>query len=84
MKFRTKHPKVVDLTVDDEKMPDTLVESAIRCKVEEKDLYMYYFLKQKEGQSTIIFSNSITCTKRLTNLLSFMKIKNYCLHSKMQ
>lgn len=84
LKFRTKHPKVVDLTVDDEKMPDTLVESAIRCKVEEKDLYMYYFLKQKEGQSTIIFSNSITCTKRLTNLLSFMKIKNYCLHSKMQ
>lgn len=32
----------------------------------------------------IIFCNSITCTMRVSSILSFLKIKNYCLHSKMQ
>lgn len=83
LKFRSKNPKVIDLT-EEEKMPATLKEYALRCKVDEKDLFLYYFLKQKQGESTIIFCNSITCVKRLTGLLNFMKIKNQCLHSKMQ
>jgi hypothetical protein len=37
-------PKVIDLT-EEERMPETLTERAVRCKVEEKDLYMYYYLK---------------------------------------
>lgn len=57
-------------------MPETLQERAIRCKKEEKDLYTYYYLKQNAGEPTIIFCNSITCVKRLTNLLDFLKIKN--------
>lgn len=65
-------------------MPETLLEYAARCKVEEKDLYLYYFLQQKRGESIIIFSNAITATRRLTNLLDFLKIKNCSLHSKMQ
>lgn len=65
-------------------MPETLIEKAIKCEQKEKDLYTYYFLKQKQGESTIIFSNSITCTKRVSSLLNFLKIKNNCLHSKMQ
>ena len=65
-------------------MPDTLKEKAVKCTQDEKDVYVYYFLQQKKGESTIIFSNSITSTKRVSNLLSFLKIKNYCLHSKMQ
>ena len=32
----------------------------------------------------IIFCNSITCTKRVSSMLDFMKIKNHVLHSKMQ
>lgn len=65
-------------------MPETLKEYALKCEQKEKDLYVYYFLRQKSGESTIIFSNSITCTKRVSSLLSFLKIKNNCLHSKMQ
>lgn len=65
-------------------MPETLNEFALKCEQKEKDLYVYYFLKQKAGESTIIFSNSITCTKRVSSLLSFLKIPNNCLHSKMQ
>ena len=65
-------------------MPSTLTEFAVRCKHEEKDLYLYYFLQQKKGESIIIFSNAITATRRLNSLLDFLKIKNFCLHSKMQ
>lgn len=46
LKFRSKHPKVIDLTIDDGEgsMPSTLSEYMVRCKNEEKDLYLYYFL----------------------------------------
>lgn len=43
LRFRSKTPKVIDLTEED-RMPDQLVEKAFRCKKEEKDLYMYYYL----------------------------------------
>lgn len=56
----------------------------VRCKLDEKDLYLYYYLQEKRGQSVIIFCNAITATRRLNSLLDFLKIKNQCLHSKMQ
>lgn len=87
LRFRSKNPKVIDLTEEHENggmMPSTLSEQVIRCKQDEKDLYMYYFLQQKKGESIIIFCNAITATRRLTSLLDFLKIKNFCLHSKMQ
>lgn len=83
VRFRSKTPKVIDLT-EEQRMPSTLIEKAVRCKKEAKDLYMYYYLLQKIGESCIIFCNSITCTKRASSILGFLKIKNYCLHSKMQ
>lgn len=85
LKFRSKQPKIIDLTVEDEeRMPSTLMEYAFKCTKEEKDLYMYYFLTTKPGESTIIFCNSIQCTKRVSSILEFLKIPNWCLHSKMQ
>ena len=65
-------------------MPETLSEYAIRCSREDKDLYMYYYLQQHKGESAVIFCNSITCTKRVSSMLQFLKLKNQCLHSKMQ
>jgi len=47
LKFRSKNPKIIDLTENSQgaqSMPDTLKEFAIKCKIEEKDLYLYYFL----------------------------------------
>ena len=47
LKFRSKTPKVIDLTEELEnggRMPETLMEQIVRCKQEEKDLYMYYFI----------------------------------------
>ena len=98
LRFRSKQPKVIDLTdenneaalgmvegtVDLSNMPKTLTEQLARCKTEEKDLYLYYYLQQKRGESIIIFCNAITATRRLSSLLEFLKIKNFALHSKMQ
>lgn len=85
LRFRSKMPKVIDLTQhnEDGKMPSTLAEHIVRCKNEEKDLYLYYYLMQKKGESVIIFCNAITATRRLNSLLDFLKIKNFVLHSKM-
>jgi len=82
LKFRSHNPKVIDLTEED-RMPETLQEYAIRCSREDKDLYMFYYLQQRKGESAIIFCNSITCTKRVSSMLQFLKFKNQCLHSKM-
>ena len=43
VRFRSKNPKIIDLT-EEERMPDTLIEKVVRCKKEEKDLYMFYYL----------------------------------------
>jgi len=83
LRFRSSTPKVVDLTGENteeggskQRMPDTLVERAIRCKKEEKDLYTYYFLRENKDQATIIFCNSISCVRRLTSLLTFLRVPN--------
>jgi len=68
LKFRSKNPKIIDLT-EDERMPETISEFAVRCSREDKDLYMYYFLQQHKGESAVIFCNSITCTKRVSSML---------------
>jgi hypothetical protein len=48
LRFRSKNPKVIDLT-EEQRMPDTLAEKVIRCKNDEKDLYLYYYLRSKQG-----------------------------------
>lgn len=44
LRFRSKNPKVIDLT-EEERMPATLVERGVKCKKEEKDLYTYYYIQ---------------------------------------
>lgn len=90
LKFRSKNPKIIDLTAQEDEqaqalamMPETLREYLTRCKTEDKDLTLYYYLQEKQGESIIVFCNAITATRRLTSLLDFLKVPNYCLHSKM-
>ena len=48
LKFRSRKPKVIDLTENVEEgnmmMPGTLTEMMTKVKTEEKDLYLYYYL----------------------------------------
>lgn len=83
LRFKTKQPKVINLT-NEMKLPSKLVETYHRCQTVEKDLYTFYFLQNHPNESTIIFANSITCIKRLSSMFEVLKIKHHILHSKMQ
>ncbi|XP_072169926.1 ATP-dependent RNA helicase DDX24-like [Diadema setosum] len=72
---------VVDLTKK-EGTASTLLESKIVCEVEEKDVYLFYFLRQYPGR-TLVFTNSIDCIRRLASILSLLQCRPLPLHSSM-
>ncbi|XP_066137965.1 ATP-dependent RNA helicase DDX24 isoform X2 [Euwallacea fornicatus] len=76
------NPKIVDLS-EGKGTSGTLTECRITCSIEEKDYYVYYFLKKHPGR-TLIFCNSIGCVKRLTNLLGLLACQPLPLHASMQ
>ncbi|XP_018568314.1 ATP-dependent RNA helicase ddx24 [Anoplophora glabripennis] len=75
-------PKVVDIT-QGTGTSGTLTECKITCGIEEKDYYVYYFLKRHPGR-TLIFCNSIGCVKRLSTLLTLLECHPLPLHASMQ
>lgn len=74
-------PKVIDLTRK-EATVETLTETRIHCRKEEKDFFLYYFLLQYPGR-TMVFANSIDCIKRLNSLLVILDITPLPLHANM-
>ncbi|XP_030838950.1 ATP-dependent RNA helicase DDX24 [Strongylocentrotus purpuratus] len=73
--------EVVDLTKR-EGTASSLLESKIVCAVEEKDIYLFYFLRQYPGR-TLVFTNSIDCIRRLASILTLLDCKPLPLHSSM-
>ncbi|CAG9855924.1 unnamed protein product [Phyllotreta striolata] len=76
------NPKVVDIT-EGKGTSETLTESKITCSIEEKDYYLFYFLKMHPGR-TVVFCNSIGCVKRLGALLTLLNCNPLPLHASMQ
>ncbi|XP_067894843.1 ATP-dependent RNA helicase DDX24 [Heterodontus francisci] len=74
-------PKIIDLSRK-EGTVETLTETRIQCEVEEKDIYLYYFLLQYPGR-TMVFANSIDCIKRLNALLTILECSPLPLHANM-
>nr|XP_045594873.1 ATP-dependent RNA helicase DDX24-like isoform X1 [Procambarus clarkii]XP_045594874.1 ATP-dependent RNA helicase DDX24-like isoform X1 [Procambarus clarkii] len=76
------NPKVVDVT---RKFgtAESLTEARINCSKEEKDIYLYYFLKCYPGR-TLVFCNSIDCVRRLQNLFTLLQCHPQSLHASMQ
>ncbi|KAM6912263.1 ATP-dependent RNA helicase DDX24 [Xenentodon cancila] len=74
-------PKVIDLTRK-EATVETLTETKIHCRKDEKDFYLYYFLLQYPGR-TMVFANSIDCIKRLNSLLVILDCTPLPLHANM-
>lgn len=72
-KIGITNPKIIDLS-NSQVTAENLIEYKIFCKFEEKDYYLFQFLKQNKGRS-IIFCNSIGCVKRLANLLNILNMK---------
>lgn len=76
-------PKVIDLT-SEFKLPSGLTEEKLRCEDAEKDGFLYYFLKEHEGEPTIVFANSITCARRVVAVLNALNVDAVRLDGKMQ
>ncbi|XP_047002062.1 ATP-dependent RNA helicase DDX24 isoform X1 [Schistocerca americana] len=75
------NPKVVDIT-QEKGTAGTLLESRICCTLEEKDEYLYYLLQRHPGR-TLVFCNSISCVRRLTQLLQLLQCNPLPLHANM-
>ncbi|XP_060085652.1 ATP-dependent RNA helicase DDX24-like [Ylistrum balloti] len=74
-------PKVIDLTRKIGTV-ETLTEARINCSMDEKDLYLYYFLKQYPGR-TLVFANSKDCIRRLVSVLTLLGVNPLPLHADM-
>lgn len=77
-------PKVVDITPRETTggTAQRLTECRISCPLEQKDLYLYYFLQKHPGR-TIVFCNSIECVRRLAKLFTLLDCEPWPLHAKM-
>mmetsp|Transcript_13306 Transcript_13306/g.24995 ORF Transcript_13306/g.24995 Transcript_13306/m.24995 type:complete len:557 (-) Transcript_13306:533-2203(-) len=76
-------PRIIDLT-SEFKLPSGLTEQKIRCEDSEKDGFLSYFLKEHEGEPTIVFVNSIPCARRVVAVLVALEIDAVRLDGKMQ
>lgn len=77
-------PKIVDITprATTGGTAQRLTECRISCPLEQKDLYLYYFLQRHPGR-TIVFCNSIECVRRLAKLFALLDCDPWALHAKM-
>jgi len=79
IKFKNK-TKIIDET-QDAILPSNLEILQANCIKEEKNLYLYYFLKIHPITPTIIFCNSITSVKRTQAFLVAAGVKVVSLHA---
>ncbi|GMT18850.1 hypothetical protein PFISCL1PPCAC_10147 [Pristionchus fissidentatus] len=77
-----KERKVIDLTIG-KGTAEKLVESRLNCKnLLGKDTSLVYLIHRYGGRS-IVFCNSVDCSRRLYGILSKLKIRVLLLHAKM-
>ena len=66
-------------------LPSKMKIDCYKCETSIKDYYLYYILKENINSKIIIFTNSISHTKKLHSIFSyFNEFKCSILHSKMQ
>lgn len=79
--FRGK-PKIIDLTASS-KMPEGLEEFIILCRDEQKNSFLHYVLTAYPGTKTIIFTNTISASRKLVYFLRYLDYKVSKLDGKM-
>ncbi|CAH3141790.1 unnamed protein product [Porites lobata] len=82
VKLHKNSCKVIDVT-NKKGTVETLTEAKISCSLEEKDLYLYYFLSRYPGR-TLVFSNTVDCVRRLGSLFRLLNFDPWVLHASMQ
>ena len=65
-------------------LPSKLEIDSYKCESNIKDYYLYFILRKNIHQKIIVFTNSISHTKKLFSIFSyFNEFKCCCLHSRM-
>ncbi|RMJ27191.1 hypothetical protein PHISP_01960 [Aspergillus sp. HF37] len=83
LNFREEKPKFIDVNPVSQ-MAEGLKEGIVECGAMEKDLYLYTLLLYHTKHRTLVFTNSITAVRRLTQLLQTLQLPTLALHSNME
>jgi superfamily II DNA/RNA helicase len=82
------HIKLTDENIPDLKtsfiLPEKLELQGFKCQADNKDFYLYHILNQYKDKTIIVFSNSISQTKKIFSLFSYFDFNIKSLHSQMQ
>ncbi|PLN77280.1 ATP-dependent RNA helicase mak5 [Aspergillus taichungensis] len=82
LNFREEKPKFIDANPASQ-MAEGLKEGIVECPAMEKDLYLYTLMLYHPKHRTLVFTNSISAVRRLTQLLQALKLPALALHSSM-
>ncbi|KAL4896147.1 P-loop containing nucleoside triphosphate hydrolase protein [Aspergillus ambiguus] len=82
LNFREEKPKFIDVNPVSQ-MAEGLKEGIVECAAMEKDLYLYTLLLYHPKHRTLLFTNSISAVRRLTQFLQTLQLPALALHSSM-
>ncbi|KAL4813575.1 ATP-dependent RNA helicase mak5 [Aspergillus spinulosporus] len=82
LNFREEKPKFIDVNPVSQ-MAEGLKEGIVECPAMEKDLYLYTLLLYHPKHRTLVFTNSISAVRRITQLLQTLQLPALALHSSM-
>ncbi|KAL3488845.1 ATP-dependent RNA helicase mak5 [Aspergillus germanicus] len=82
LNFREEKPKFIDVNPI-QQMAEGLKEGIVECAAMEKDLYLYTLLMYHPKHRTLVFTNSISAVRRITQLLQNLQLPALALHSSM-
>ncbi|KAJ5168616.1 ATP-dependent RNA helicase mak5 [Penicillium canariense] len=82
LNFREEKPRFIDVNPA-QQMAEGLKEGIVECPAMEKDLYLYSILLYHPKHRTLVFTNSISAVRRLTQLLQNLQLPALGLHSSM-
>ncbi|KAF3894963.1 ATP-dependent RNA helicase [Trichophyton interdigitale] len=82
LRFKDEKPRFIDVNPVSQ-MADNLKEGIIECSAMEKDLYLYSVLLFYPKHRTLVFTNSISSVRRLTQFLQNLNLPALSLHSSM-
>ncbi|KAJ5273757.1 ATP-dependent RNA helicase mak5 [Penicillium angulare] len=82
LNFREEKPRFIDVNPV-QQMAQGLKEGIVECPAMEKDLYLYAIMLYHPKHRTLVFTNSISAVRRLTQLLQSLQLPALALHSGM-
>lgn len=81
LNFRSQ-PKFLDMNPV-RQMAEGLEEGLVECGAMDKDLYLYTLLLYHPNSRALVFTNSISCVRRLAPMLQNLNLYSLPLHSQM-